>query len=128
VYSLQEPVVASGGHNQHIVVGQAFGPIAADYVNCEVLINHDHRECASRLVVGRLFIAKERVGDQIGIERRLELVGQVASGGAPEELAALGGEPRIPSAATATFLLEQLLTDGHRTSLPDTSDHVVAST
>jgi hypothetical protein len=126
VHPLQQSVVASGRHTQHIIVGQSFGPIAADHVNREVLINHDHGERTSRLVVGRLIAAEDRVGGQIGVERGLELVGQVASGDAPAERAALRGKPRIPRTATATSFLEQVLTDSHCTSLADASDQVVA--
>jgi hypothetical protein len=89
------------------------GPVAADHVNREVLIDHDHDECRSGLVVRRLIAAQERVGGQIGIERHLKLVGQVASGDAPEQLATLRRKPRITGAATATSPFEQILTDSH---------------
>jgi len=49
-------------------------------------------------VVG-VVAAQQRVGREVGVERGLELIGEVASGDAPQDLAVAVGETRVPGAA-----------------------------
>jgi hypothetical protein len=57
--------------------------------------------------------AEERVGHEVGVERGLELLGEIASGDAPQDLAVSFGEARVPGAAPAAPFLEKLFADGH---------------
>jgi len=71
-----------------------------------------------RLVVVDVVAAEERVRGEVGVERRLELIGEVAVGDPAKDLAIGIGDPRVPGAPRKASFLEDLFTDGHPPTLP----------
>ena len=63
---------------------------------------------------------EERVGGNVSVEGILELVDQVAGGHPLEQLAPLGGQPRVTGTPPAATLLQQLLADAHPVIVPAT--------
>ncbi|MDQ3384864.1 MAG: hypothetical protein M3503_02450 [Actinomycetota bacterium] len=112
VDALEEPEVTGGGQGDDVVVGEPGRPVAEHEVDREVLVDHQHDGDRSVVVVA-VVAAEERVGREVSVERCLELVGEVASGDAPQDLATLRGDARIPGATPAAPFLEELFADGH---------------
>lgn len=57
---------------------------------------------------------QDRVGHQVSVQRRLELIDQIPSRHPLEQLTRLGREPRVASPPTTT-LVQQILTNAHPT-------------
>jgi len=115
VDALQEPVVAGDRQSQHVVIGQAVGPVAAHHVDREVLVDHDHRKARRAMSVGLvgMLAAQVSVGDQIGVQGGLELRLQIAPGDPAQDLPALRRQSRVTGAATPAAFLEDFLTNTH---------------
>jgi hypothetical protein len=79
VESLQKTPVTAGWQKKVFRVGKSFWPVAADYRDVEILINHDHNGIGrERSVVGiDVSAAEERILCQVPVKRRLELLRKV---------------------------------------------------
>lgn len=71
--------------------------------------------------VGRV-ATQERVGDEVGVERGLELVHEITPGYPQQDLATLRGEARIARSPPPPSLLEERLFDGHTSTVPSQSE------
>ena len=119
VDALQQPPVTRRGQRLVIVVGETFGPESTEDAHGQVLVDQDHgRVLDSACSVAVVVAAEERVGGNVGVEGVLELVDQVAGGHPLEQLAPLGGQPRVTGPTPAAALLQQLLTDAHLSTVP----------
>ena len=78
------------------------------HAHCQVLVDNDHR--CSRMIrsVGVCLAAEERIGDKIGVERSLELVGQVSGGDPGDDLATCVGYARVTRSPAKAPLLDQV--------------------
>ena len=61
--------------------------------------------------------AEQRVVDQVGVKGGLELLGKVASSDPPPDVAVCFGEAWVAGASATTTVLEEFLTDAHRSPL-----------
>jgi len=59
-------------------------------------------------------VAEQRIGNEVGVERGLELVDEVAGGHAPEQFSGFGGQSRVTGSASLPAGLEQLFSSTHR--------------
>ena len=62
--------------------------------------------------------AQERVVHQVGVQRSLELISQVAGRDPPEDLPVGVGEARVTGSTAAAAFLEEFLTDAHLAIVP----------
>ena len=91
-----------------VIVGEPVGPVAAQHVDREVLVDHDHRQdlVDSVGLVGMLVAAQERISGHVGVQRCLELALQITSGDPTQDLPVRLGQPRVTGPAAAAALLE----------------------
>lgn len=112
VEALEKAEVTRSWEADEIVVGKIGRPLAEEDVDGEVLVDHQHERDRSGVVVS-VVTTEQGVRCEVGIERCLELVGEVASRDAPEDLPAFGRDAGVARTAAAAAFLEQLLADGH---------------
>lgn len=100
------------GRQEERLLGETDGPVAEQDTDGQVLVDHQHDGAASGVVVG-VVAAEEGVVLQVGVQRGLKLVGEIAPGDPPPYLAIGLGDARIARASATTPFLEELLADGH---------------
>jgi hypothetical protein len=116
VESLQQPPVPPG--RQHdLVIGQVVRPPGPNNPHSQILVDHDHHDVNESVPVG-LLPTQDWIGGADGVERGLELAGQVAVDHTPKELAVCVRQTGVASTPSPATPLTKFLTDAHATSLP----------
>jgi hypothetical protein len=107
--------VVGSGEAELVVVGEPVGPVAAQHIDREVFVDHDHRQdlAVSVGLVGILAAAQERVGGQVGVQRGLELRLEITAGDPTQDLPIRLRQPRVTGPAPPAAFLEQILTNTH---------------
>lgn len=114
---LKKPEMARRWQPDDVVVGEAGRPIAQQDVDREVLVDHQQGGDRSGAVVGVL-TAEQSVRVEVGIQSRLELIGEIAPSDTAQDLASLRGDTRVTGAAASTARFKQFLTNAHEPSVP----------
>ena len=88
-------------------IGQSLGPVAENHTEQEVFVDDDHGAVkdVTLLAVVSVLPAKDRIVHEIGVERCLKLVGQVAGRDAAQSGSSGFRHTRIPGSAPAAPLL-----------------------
>jgi hypothetical protein len=111
---LQQPVVAVCRKRQRFVVIELGRAYSEENSEREVLVDDLHQ---ARSVVG-VVPGKDRVRGQVGVERGLELVHEIAGRQSEDQFATFWCDPRIAGAPSTASFLEELITNRHCSSLP----------
>ena len=85
-------------------------PLGTNDPHGQILVDYDHRDASESVPVG-LLAAQEWVGGANGVERGLELTGQIAVNHTPQELAVCGRQAAVASTPSPATLLTKFLTD-----------------